>query len=509
MAEEPEPETSISYAECTIDNVTGWEVTGYTGMPIEIIIPDKIEGKPVLYIGENAFANCTTLEKLSLPEGLKSIGTGAFIRCTSLGDLSFPASLTPIGEEAFFGCSAIRKISFAANSQPFTLDQQAFAYCTTLEEVFFPEGCKPTIIGISCFWYCSSLSTIELPETITELGDAAFSGYASLDGTIVIPEGVTMIDRNLFYGCPLLDRVVMHDKITSIGSGAFCGCESLTGSFAIPDGQLQIGSRTFSSCKNITSVSIPDSVIAIDNLAFENCTGLTEMTLPAGLLSLGLTAFDGCENIEAYRFKGTRMPADILSIPEGSAAEHMQRFNWPMNSALDLGMTTFGYSFKGIEDMLRDDAQANPEDYPGGYEKYYSWTSSNTAVATVKDGMVTPKKAGEVNIIFVYEFRQFTFKLKFIEKTNKLLLPASLNIIHKEAFTGTDAQHVVIPSGCTSIGSDAFRDMENLMLVSVPDSVTTIEDGAFAGCPNLILVCQSENTAAAYAKTHGITWMIG
>lgn len=498
MAEDLTLENGLTYAECTIDNVSGWEITGFGRASTEIVIPDEIDGKSVLSVGCKAFQNLSALTKVTFPKNLQTIGDHAFSGCTSLGELSFPASLTTIGEGAFYDCDILEKVSFAANSQPFTIGLSCFSYCRALKEVLFPEGCKPTSIGSGAFRYCA-ISSIDLPDTITRLGEAAFDECAALDGTVVIPRGVTTLSSYLFHNCVLLDQVVLHDQITHIDN-AFIGCESLTGSFVIPEGQTRIESETFQNCKKITSVSIPDSVTEIRSYAFENCAGLTELTLPAGLTDVGRSSFDGCTNLAVLRLKGTRLFGGMFSA--AAKVEHLQRAIYPANAAPDLAMNNFGESLVGMEDQFA-------EAYPDGYADFYSWTSSNSDVATVKDGIVTTKKPGDVDVTFVYNGCSHIFRLKFIQVKNMLVLPESLQAIHEEAFTSTDAQQVVIPSVCTAIGSDAFRDMDKLMFVSVPDSVTEIEEGAFADCPNLTLLCQSMNAAAEYAQTHGIPWMIG
>ena len=42
----------------------------------------------------------------------------------------------------------------------------------------------------------------------------------------------------------------------------------------------------------------------------------------------------------------------------------------------------------------------------------------------------------------------------------------------------------------------------------MPDSVSDIADGAFAGCQSVYLICESENTAAAYAAGKHIPYRI-
>ncbi len=88
-----------------------------------------------------------------------------------------------------------------------------------------------------------------------------------------------------------------HDgkKVTGVGSKAFYACGFST--VVIPDGVDVIESYAFRDCKNLASVSIPDSVTKIDLYAFSNCESLTSITIPEGVAEIRQSAFDGCTSL--------------------------------------------------------------------------------------------------------------------------------------------------------------------------------------------------------------------
>ena len=73
-------------------------------------------------------------------------------------------------------------------------------------------------------------------------------------------------------------------------------------------------------------------------------------------------------------------------------------------------------------------------------------------------------------------------------KDMKLLtLPNGTQSIETEAFCGIAAEAVIIPDGCSSIGSKAFANCEKLRYVWIPNSVLTVSDDAFIGDTMAIL----------------------
>ncbi len=84
-----------------------------------------------------------------------------------------------------------------------------------------------------------------------------------------------------------------------------------------------------------------------------------------------------------------------------------------------------------------------------------------------------------------------------------LNLPSALKTIEEEAFAGTNAQRIVIPSGCTRIGSRAFAFSDNLVSVVIPSSVTSIAEDAFLGCEGITIETSANSAAAKFAGRQG------
>ena len=68
-----------------------------------------------------------------------------------------------------------------------------------------------------------------------------------------------------------------------------------------------------------------------------------------------------------------------------------------------------------------------------------------------------------------------------------IMLPSELKVIEEEAFSGAAFGAVLIPDGCTAIGSRAFADCLNLVYVRIPASVASIAEDAFEGCKQVVI----------------------
>ena len=112
---------------------------------------------------------------------------------------------------------------------------------------------------------------------ITETGSICISLLS-----ITIPDSVTSIGNDAFSNCTSLTNVTIPDSVTSIGGTAFANCTSLT-NISIPDSVTSIGESAFSYCTNLTNVTIPDSVTSIGDNTFYSCFNLTSVTLPLTL----------------------------------------------------------------------------------------------------------------------------------------------------------------------------------------------------------------------------------
>ena len=138
------PNAAFYYTE----NETGITILRCQGeLPTDLIIPRKIDGKPVTAIGSSAFSSRYSLNSVIIPEGVTIIMEKAFYKCSRLMTVLLPESLTRVENHAFEECRYLQNIIFPENIE--SIGSYAFASCYSLTEIYIPESV--TSIGHSAF----------------------------------------------------------------------------------------------------------------------------------------------------------------------------------------------------------------------------------------------------------------------------------------------------------------------------------------------------------------------
>ena len=164
-------------------------VTDYSNEPTDVVIPNTIE-----YGGDYS---------------VTTIGERAFAYCTSLVSIDIPNSVTTIGELAFASCYSLASISVASDNPNYIgIDGVLFNKDKTMIVVYpaSKDGSEYTIpnsvttIGELAFYHCSLLASIDIPNSVTTIGEGAFAFCTSL-ASIDIPNSVTTIGEYAFAYC--------------------------------------------------------------------------------------------------------------------------------------------------------------------------------------------------------------------------------------------------------------------------------------------------------------------
>lgn len=144
--------------------------------------------------------------------------------------------VTTIGSMAFAGCSGLRIVELPDTIT--RIEEMAFFGCEKLTSIVLPGSV--TRIGKSAFLYCE-LATLNISDSVIEIGDRAFDDSLvpaynahffanmphSLTGEYSIPEGIKTITAGAF-SHRKITSIVIPDSMETIREVAFSGCEGLT-----------------------------------------------------------------------------------------------------------------------------------------------------------------------------------------------------------------------------------------------------------------------------------------
>ena len=130
----------------------------------------------------------------------------------------------------------------------------------------------------------------------TEGEEKILVGYIGEETDLVLPTYITKINKYAFATCDSLTSIEIPDSVTSIGNSAFRSCTNLT-SVEIPDSVTSIGEGVFSFCDSLTSIEIPNGVTSIGEGVFSSCDSLTSIEIPNSVTSIGENAFSSCDNL--------------------------------------------------------------------------------------------------------------------------------------------------------------------------------------------------------------------
>ena len=166
--EDPKPaEVQSDYLYA--DYGSGCMITGMKTNMNRLDIPERIGGKQVLAIGDNAFSGNGGIEAVSMPDSIEHIGASAFENCTALSEVRFSQNLRTIGNYAFCN-TGLYEISLPESLRE--LCEGAFYSNSGFEQIKIPYGVET--IGDYAFGQCDMLEQVYIPVTVNHIGINGF-----------------------------------------------------------------------------------------------------------------------------------------------------------------------------------------------------------------------------------------------------------------------------------------------------------------------------------------------
>ncbi|MBQ7504846.1 MAG: leucine-rich repeat domain-containing protein [Ruminococcus sp.] len=379
--------------EYTVDSNDKATITKYNGTATNVVIPDTLDGYPVTELGNAAFARCSTITNISIPDSVTSLGYAVFWNCTNLRSIVIPDSVRRLGIEMFYKCVNLTSATISNNLT--SIGDNVFSNCTSLVSVTIPNSI--TSIGNQAFENCQSLTSITIPRSVSTIGtnvfyycpvtirgysgsyaqtyastnsipftlisdpntsiysysvsngNATITGYSGSGGAVEIPSTldgypVTILGWASFLNNTSLTSATVPDSVTIIGSSAFQNCTNLT-QIIIPNSVTSMGNWTFRGCTSLNNFIIPDSVTSIGNCIFYDCLSLSSISIGNNITSFGEEAFSGCSTLN-----NITIPNSVESIGANAIPSTTTIYGYDSSTA-DTYASTNNISFVPIVDM--------------------------------------------------------------------------------------------------------------------------------------------------------------
>ena len=305
----------------------------------EITIPGN-----VTQINDYAFFDCKNITKVIAHSGVTRIGESAFYRCQNLVTLEGGAGIIEIGEDAFMR-SAIKNITLGNNLQ--RICGGAFNNCWGLTGINVPKSV--TYMGYGAFTGCFYLARVDI-EDLSSFCSILFDDADAnpiknakciyIDNqqilNLILPEGITAINKYVFYGCTSLQGVTFPKSLITVGFSSFQGCTGVT-EITFIENITEIHDFAIADCSSLHTVSVLNPNCQIGSGFVKNCSALQSINLPTNMSNIGRDFFSGCpklKNIEipqsvAYigqrAFKNTAI--ESLTLPTSISVIESDCFN--------------------------------------------------------------------------------------------------------------------------------------------------------------------------------------
>ena len=544
----------IMYKKTYDYNTSGWAYCLFTyprGKKSETFkIPETVNSLNTIQISSEAFYGCKNLKTIAIPNSITYIYNNAFYGCDNLEHVIVEND-TPfsISSSAFPNKSSITLHVPEGAKTKYEAANFWSEFKDIVEVKQHNEGTSftaKTTEGITMTFTVLSNSDLTCSVGRTSLNDHSPAIDNSYYGPITIPKTVdgytvTKIDQNAFQGCNI-NNISIPNTITSIGDYAFSGCDDLS-SITIPTSVTSIGLYAFNGCTSLTAFHLPANVVEIGTYVLAGCNSLESVTVDednskfdsrnncnAIIETESNKLYAGCKNsmitngiteIKDGAFYGislnnTNLPETIVEI--GKSAFAYSSFD---NLRIPKSVTYLGYNafYKATIDSLLIPYAESKIDYStykvsgDNYAPFLNTTirsarierefeyvyNGSTPIAPFRKANIENLYVGSKTISWLFEFstitnlffedgittipsyalnnRQFANQARSTVKN--IHLPEGIETISNYAFAYLGTETINIPSTVKNIGSYAFNSCYLTGKIIFPEGIVSIGEKAF------------------------------
>lgn len=346
-------------------------------------------------------------------------------------------------------------------------------------------------------------------DNLKIIGDDAFAYNLNLGSFPDVADfaHVEEIGDYAFYGCNSLHNTFYLANIRKIGMAAFKWCKNLTSVELGEQLEDSIPYACFMGCRELTSIKIPEGVYAIGGNAFRDCGKLKSIEIPSSVNWIGDRAFGQESYPRTYTVHATTPPtidteydffynSDTIYVPLGCASAYQAADHWKKGIIIEKDLReNQSISLASIPTMTYGQTNYTlPATTNQGQS--ISWTSSNTAIATISGNVLSIKGAGTCTITATQagSNQYLPFNQTYSLTINKATLTIKANNISIQ-------QGEAIPPFSVTYSGFKYSDNESV-LTSQPNITCNATSASAPGTYDI-------NVSGASAKNYNINYVKG
>lgn len=424
------------------------EITRYYGNDKNLVIPNELDGYPVVSIGKNAFYE-EPIESVRVPNNVIIIDDGAFFGCANLKNIVLPNTVLSVGRNAF----DYTKYYYTNSNWKNDILYVGKVACTLrnnkVKRISFEHGTITLADGIA--EQCSELTALTIPDTVISIGEMAAMDCPKLKG-ITIPFSTALIG-NYAFGFYTMDyqdyRRVSGFKVTAAKNSLG---ELYAEYYGFP----------FVDGSNAKSVSINRTSLTLG--VGEEYTLITKITPSSGANYSWSSSNSSVAEVNGHgtvRAKKTGTSTITVRTANGlSKSCKVTVKAAPSSIKVSTSKLTLGV---GEEFIISESTNS------GSYAWRFNWSSSNTKVATVaktsgNKAKIVAKGNGTADItVKTYNGKSATCRVTVKSA------PTSVTLSNSSIILGKGENYII--SQCSNSGSYA----RNFTWSSSNSKVATIE----------------------------------
>lgn len=376
-------------------------------------------------------------ENVYFSDRLNDIARDAFAGCTNLKAINIPDSVTLLGERAFEGCVGLKSVTVGKGVK--TIPDFCFSNCINVQELNIKGAVN---ITTAAFKNCSSVVNLTLPDTLESIGTSAFVNCYSIV-KITLGKRVKAIGNYSFANLPFCDEINFNSPISGINKNAFYNTGLSTTGITV---------NYLDNAKTVSLSGFEETNVSVINLS-KNFEGFSNHGRIPNLRSINVEA----ENVNGfYSYQNALYKDDTiilapqsvktLQIKSGTTkiAPNAIRYNNLSIAVIPEGVTEIG------DDAFADSTTLKAVKFPKTVEKICDRAFANCT---------------RIKTLNIPEPIKYLGKRAFYNCSTlaAVVLPEGLTEIGTECFNSCKSiVSIVVPQSVSTIGSGAFSYMPSL-----------------------------------------------